>query len=122
MDSLAQSRSSDMNEASRRLLSVLLRFVDGFKATNSIIVAATNRKQDLDAALLSRCDTIVSFPLPDRACRADILEHYAAHLSLEARRLRLPSRRGGGFLFCVRKLSLAALCVVRVALLKGCSA
>lgn len=89
VDSLAQSRSADMNEATRRLLGVLLRFVDGFKATNSIIVAATNRKQDLDAALLSRCDTVVSFPLPHRACRAEILEHYAAHLSREARHSRL---------------------------------
>jgi SpoVK/Ycf46/Vps4 family AAA+-type ATPase len=69
-----------MNEATRRLLSVLLRFIDGFKATNSIVVAATNRKQDLDAALLSRCDAIVSFGLPDAECRAAILEHYAAHL------------------------------------------
>jgi SpoVK/Ycf46/Vps4 family AAA+-type ATPase len=80
VDSLATNRDSDMNEATRRLLGVLLRFIDGFKATNSIVVAATNRKQDLDAALLSRCDAIVNFGLPDAACRAAILEHYAAHL------------------------------------------
>ena len=74
-----------MNEATRRLLGVLLRFIDGFKATDSIVVAATNRKQDLDAALLSRCDAIVTFDLPDGACRAAILQHYAAHLSGEVR-------------------------------------
>lgn len=87
MDSLATSRSDDMNEATRRLLGVLLRFIDGFKSTDSIVVAATNRKQDLDAALLSRCQAIVTFGLPDVACRADILKHYAAHLAAEVRLL-----------------------------------
>jgi SpoVK/Ycf46/Vps4 family AAA+-type ATPase len=70
-----------MHEATRRLLGVLLRFIDGFKATDSIVIAATNRKQDLDAALLSRCDSVVTFDLPDCACRAAILKHYAAHLT-----------------------------------------
>lgn len=83
MDSLATSRSDDMNEATRRLLGVLLRFIDGFKATDSIVIAATNRKQDLDAALLSRCQAIVTFGLPDAACRAGILKHYAAQLTTE---------------------------------------
>ena len=69
-----------MNEATRRLLGVLLRFIDGFQATDSIVIAATNRKHDLDAALLSRCDTIISFNLPDASCRAGILKHYAACL------------------------------------------
>ena len=85
VDSLATSRSDDMNEATRRLLGVLLRFIDGFAATDSIVVAATNRKQDLDTALLSRCDSIVTFDLPGRACRAAILKHYAAHLRDEVR-------------------------------------
>ena len=66
---------------------MLLRFIDGFKSTDSIVVAATNRKQDLDAALLSRCQAIVTFGLPDEACRADILKHYAAHLAAEVRLL-----------------------------------
>eukprot|EP00892_Ulva_mutabilis_P011888 jgi/Ulvmu1/9071/UM005_0166.1 len=83
VDSLATSRSDDMNEATRRLLGVLLRFIDGFQATDSIVVAATNRKQDLDAALLSRCQAIVAFGLPDVACRANILKHYAAQLKTE---------------------------------------
>ena len=86
VDSLATSRGDDMNEATRRLLGVLLRFIDGFKATDSIVVAATNRKQDLDAALLSRCDSIVTFDLPTEDVRAAILKHYAAHLSTEVRR------------------------------------
>jgi hypothetical protein len=44
-----------MHEASRRLLAVLLREIDGFDTSRrTVVIGATNRKQDLDAALLSR--------------------------------------------------------------------
>jgi SpoVK/Ycf46/Vps4 family AAA+-type ATPase len=89
VDSLAGKRNDDMHESTRRLLGVLLRFIDGFQATDSIIVAATNRKQDLDAAMLSRCDAIVRFDLPDAECRAAILKLYATHLSPKVCILRL---------------------------------
>lgn len=72
LDSLATSRDQgDMHEASRRLLGVLLREIDGFNhrdsgssssdgsggdsSKRSVVIGATNRRQDLDAALLSRC-------------------------------------------------------------------
>jgi ATPase family associated with various cellular activities (AAA) len=58
-----------MHEVTRRLLGVLLRELDGFSGGRSVVIAATNRKQDLDPALLSRFDTCVDFPLPDAACR-----------------------------------------------------
>lgn len=80
VDALAGKRNDDMHEASRRLLGVLLRFIDGFKSTDSIVVAATNRKQDLDAAMLSRCDAIIHFDLPSLDVRVEILRLYAAHL------------------------------------------
>lgn len=45
-----------MHEATRRLLGVLLRHLDGFDTNKrSVVIAATNRKEDLDPALLSRC-------------------------------------------------------------------
>lgn len=70
-----------MHEASRRILGVLLKEVDGFEeGSRSIVIAATNRKQDLDAALLNRFDTIIHFGLPDAACRTKILQKYAKHL------------------------------------------
>ncbi len=44
-----------MHEATRRLLGVLLRHLDGFETNKrSVVIAATNRKEDLDPALLSR--------------------------------------------------------------------
>lgn len=52
---ISACRGSEMHEATRRLLGVLLRHLDGFESNKrSVVIAATNRKQDLDPALLSR--------------------------------------------------------------------
>ncbi len=81
IDSLAASREKDMHEATRRILSVLLRKIDGFELDNkTILIGATNRKQDLDSALISRFDVSVSFPLPNLEERASIFGNYAKHL------------------------------------------
>lgn len=82
LDALATSRSTEMHEATRRVLGVLLRHLDGFDSTNkrTVVIGATNRKQDLDPALISRFSTSVNFGLPNEACRADILRQYARHL------------------------------------------
>jgi hypothetical protein len=82
LDALAISRGGEaggVHEATRRLLGVLLRHVDGFDATRrSVVVGATNRPQDLDAALLSRFSATVEFGLPGAAERAAIIGQYAA--------------------------------------------
>jgi len=58
--------SSDMHEATRRLLSVILQRVDGLEGpSKATLVCATNRRQDLDPALLSRFDLTLNFGLPD---------------------------------------------------------
>ena len=61
-----------MHEATRRLLGVLLRQLDGFQTGEkgrTVVLGATNRKQDLDPALLSRFDASIAFGLPSRDCR-----------------------------------------------------
>ena len=51
-----------MHEASRRILSVLLREIEGFDdSKRTVVIGATNRKGDLDSALLSRFDMSVTF-------------------------------------------------------------
>mmetsp|Transcript_138 Transcript_138/g.439 ORF Transcript_138/g.439 Transcript_138/m.439 type:complete len:245 (+) Transcript_138:3-737(+) len=83
IDALATSRDAPggMHEATRRSLSVLLRRLDGFDPNAStVLIAATNRPQDLDAALTSRFELAVRFPLPDASTREAILQLYAAHL------------------------------------------
>lgn len=82
IDSLAGNREEGVFEATRKILSVLLRKIDGFSSQrNSVTIGATNRKQDLDHALLSRFDRTIYFPLPDLEERTKILETYAIHLT-----------------------------------------
>lgn len=82
IDSLAMTRDSEMHEATRRMLSVLLRQIDGFEQDNRVVViAATNRKQDLDPALISRFDSSITFGLPDQQTREEITAQYACHLT-----------------------------------------
>jgi hypothetical protein len=84
IDSLAGSRDGNMFEATRRILSVLLRRLDGLDAvSNTLTIGATNRKNDLDNALLSRFDQTIHFPLPNASERAAIFGNYAKHLTLE---------------------------------------
>jgi ATP-dependent 26S proteasome regulatory subunit len=71
-----------MHEASRRILSTLLRKIDSFESTtNVMLICATNRKQDLDPAMLSRIDLSISFSLPDLHSRAAIFKRYAKQLT-----------------------------------------
>ncbi|MBN2040803.1 MAG: ATP-binding protein [Spirochaetes bacterium] len=82
IDSLAGSRNDGMFEATRRILSVLLRRLDGIDSvTNTITIGATNRKSDLDHALISRFDQTIHFPLPNEKERAAIFSNYAKHLN-----------------------------------------
>ncbi|WP_406307886.1 ATP-binding protein [Streptomyces griseoaurantiacus] len=76
IDSLATQRSGESNEASRRLVGQLLASMDGFNSeANIIVIATTNRPQDIDVALRrpGRFDWEINFPLPTRAEREEIL-------------------------------------------------
>ena len=82
IDSLVGSRENQsMHEATRRILSVILQRVEGFQGKgNNVLIGATNRKEDLDPALISRFDTSVRYNLPDFETRQSILRRYAKHL------------------------------------------
>ncbi|MBS1266698.1 MAG: VCP-like ATPase [Candidatus Woesearchaeota archaeon] len=82
IDSLATSRERGLYEATRRVLSVLLRKIDGFEPNDkTVLIGATNRKQDLDPALISRFDVSVYFHLPNLEERVEIFRNYAIQLS-----------------------------------------
>ncbi|KAG1364027.1 putative ATPase family AAA domain-containing protein 1-B [Cocos nucifera] len=60
---------------------IFLDEIDGFEQEKQVVViAATNRKQDLDPALISRFDSMISFGLPDQQTREEISAQYAKHL------------------------------------------
>ena len=82
VDSLATSRDDGIHEATRRILSTLLRKIDSFESQgNVLVICATNRKEDLDSALISRIDLSIKFDLPDLKTRNLILQKYAKQLS-----------------------------------------
>ncbi|MXW60191.1 MAG: 26S protease regulatory subunit [Acidimicrobiaceae bacterium] len=82
IDSVAAQRD-DAHEASRRVVAQLLTLMDGFDSTsNVVVIAATNRPQDLDVALRrpGRLDWEINFPLPSPEDRLDILMKTARNL------------------------------------------
>lgn len=85
LDAVGRARGagafSSANEESERTLNALLVEMDGFQRNNAVIVlAATNRPEILDPALLrpGRFDRQILVPLPDRAARAKILSLHLA--------------------------------------------
>ena len=90
IDAIGRMRSSASasggNEERETTLNELLVAMDGFSTDSGIVVmAATNRADILDAALLrpGRFDRRVTITLPDAIERRDILEVHARKVSLE---------------------------------------
>ncbi|MDE2849608.1 MAG: ATP-binding protein [Acidobacteriota bacterium] len=80
IDSIAAQRDDQSHEVSKRVVAQLLTLMDGFSSTeNIVVIAATNRPQDLDAALRrpGRFDWEIEFPYPNEVDRRDILEKTA---------------------------------------------
>ncbi len=76
VDSLTQSRSSDMNDTSRRVLDTLLAELDGVeKSSDSFVLtlAATNTPWALDSAIRSRFPQRIHVPLPDVEAATEIV-------------------------------------------------
>ena len=83
IDSVAAQRGDESHEASKRVVAQLLTLMDGFASnTNVVVIAATNRPQDLDIALRrpGRFDWEIEFPYPDEHDREDILTKTARRL------------------------------------------
>lgn len=78
IDSIAERRSGDSHEASRRLVAQLLTLMDGFANEDKsiVVIAATNRAESLDPALLrpGRFDWEIEFTPPTLQDRIEILE------------------------------------------------
>jgi len=93
IDSVAAQRADDGNKASRGVVTQLLTLMDGFSVNdNVVVVATTNRPQDIDLALRrpGRFDWEINFPLPGPEDRADILTVSARDLKTHG---PLPHRR-----------------------------
>jgi cell division protease FtsH len=80
IDCLGKHRKLDQNGEMQQTNNALLTAMDGFDTTEGVIVvAATNRPEDLDEALLrpGRFDRKIYVPLPDAKGRRAILESHS---------------------------------------------
>jgi cell division protease FtsH len=92
LDAIGRSRSSGQagfggNDEREQTLNQILTEMDGFESGAAVIVlAATNRPEVLDAALLrpGRFDRRVTVPAPDKDGRRQILEVHTRSLPLDA--------------------------------------
>ena len=72
---LGDRSKNTMSENAHNALNALL-FHTGTEKKDFMLVLATNRAEDLDAAILDRCDESLLFPLPNQSCRFQLVEHY----------------------------------------------
>jgi cell division protease FtsH len=89
LDAVGRSRSTGArlggNEEQEQTLNQILTEMDGFDPqTGVIVLAATNRADVLDAALLrpGRFDRRITVPFPDRRGRLEILKIHTRHIPL----------------------------------------
>ena len=90
IDSVGRQRGAGINMANderEQTLNQLLAEMDGFSDNEGVlIIAATNRKDVLDAALLrpGRFDRIITVALPDKNSRRDILNVHSKNKQFES--------------------------------------
>ena len=90
IDAVGRQRGAGINMANderEQTLNQLLYEMDGFNDNEDIVVmAATNRRDVLDQALLrpGRFDRIIRVPLPDKFSREKILDFYTKKLKTES--------------------------------------
>lgn len=76
---LFANRSRELSEKSRKLLNLLLTYT-GTESKNYFVIALTNRPEDLDSALINRCDEQIEIGAPNLDNRVKILKKYIAEL------------------------------------------
>ena len=86
-DSISKSRGSGFNDSGDKIVNQLLTELDGVEELEKVmIIAATNRKDLIDVALLrpGRIDSIVELPMPDAQTREEILKVHSRNMPLDS--------------------------------------
>jgi len=86
IDAIAPKREEARGEVERRLVAQLLTLMDGLKSRGDVIViAATNRPEDIDPALRrpGRFDREIEIGLPDRTGRKEILMIHSRKMPID---------------------------------------
>lgn len=85
-DSISKMRGMSMSDATERVVNQLLTELDGVEELEKVVViAATNRKDLIDSALLrpGRIDAIVELDIPNKKTREKIFEVHTKNMPLE---------------------------------------
>ncbi len=85
-DSITKQRGASLNDSTEKVVNQLLVELDGIEELEKVIViAATNRKDLIDPALLrpGRIDAIIELPIPDRKTREKIFEVHTRNMPLD---------------------------------------
>jgi ATP-dependent metalloprotease FtsH len=90
IDTIGGRRNSTSNTENTSILNHLLTELDGFNVDDDImVIAATNREEFLDPALLrsGRFDSKIQFDLPDKKERTDMFEYYVKRMKYVAKNI-----------------------------------
>ena len=118
VDAISPKRRGDDTGAGERVVSQLLTELDGLEPlTDVVVVAATNRPDSIDGALLrpGRIEKAVETPLPDEAARREILAIHtrntptAAAVDLGTLAARTEGYSGGDIAAVVREAAMLAI-------------
>ncbi len=85
-DSISKARGSSMNDSTEKVVNQLLTELDGVEELEKVIImAATNRKDLIDTALLrpGRIDSIVELEIPNKDAREKIFEVHTRNMPLD---------------------------------------
>jgi SpoVK/Ycf46/Vps4 family AAA+-type ATPase len=85
LDAVAASRSGSQNTSQRQLVNQLLTELEAIDGTDVVVVAATNRVDDIDEAIRrsGRFDERIEVPPPDATARVEILQVQLADRPVE---------------------------------------
>ncbi len=88
IDSIAHARGGDLDDSfvSERVVDTLLTEMDGLQELKNVVVlAATNRPEEVDPALLrpGRFDKIIDIPMPDQNSRFEIFMVHTRKMPLD---------------------------------------
>ena len=88
IDAIANPRGSDITDSrvTERVVDTLLTEMDGLQdLKNVVVLAATNRPEDIDPALLrpGRFDKIIEIPMPNEVARLEILKVHTRRMPLD---------------------------------------
>ena len=118
VDAISPKRRGDDTGAGERVVSQLLTELDGLEPlTDVVVIAATNRPDNIDEALLrpGRIEKAVETPLPDRDARREILRIHAREMpiasavDLDGFADRTAGYSGGDLAALVREAGLLAI-------------